>query len=381
MPAMVIPIIDLKEQYKQVQEEIEAAVLKVLRSGHYILGPEGRAMEEEMADYLGSKYAVAVNSGTTALHLALAAAGVGPGDEVITTPFTFIATAEAISYLGAKPVFVDIDPITYCIDPSKIEEKINSKTQAIIPVHLYGHAADMYQIEEVADKYDLAVIEDCAQAISTEYNGKKVGTFGNFGCFSFFPTKNLGAAGEGGLITTNDNDAYERLKALRIHGSIHRYQHEIIGYNARLNEIQCAVLRIKLRYLDGWAKKRQANAARFNEQLSGLPVITPQTLSYSNHVYHQYAVQIKNTNNGAGQTTRDTVLSKMIENDILCAVHYPKPIHLQPAYKFLEYKEGSLPVSEEVALKIMSLPVYPELTEEQLETITAVFKKALKEAS
>ncbi|MFC1478403.1 DegT/DnrJ/EryC1/StrS family aminotransferase [Candidatus Margulisiibacteriota bacterium] len=378
---MVIPIIDLKEQYKQIQKETEAAVLKVLRSGHYILGPEGRAMEEEMADYVGSKYAVAVNSGTTALHLALAAAGIGPGDEVITTPFTFIATAEVISYLGAKPVFVDIDPKTYCIDTSKIEEKITSNTQAIIPVHLYGHAVDMYQIEEIADKYDLYVIEDCAQAIGTEYHGKKVGSFGDCGCFSFFPTKNLGAAGEGGLITTNDEDLYEKLKALRIHGSIHRYQHEMIGYNARLNEIQCAVLRIKLKYLDGWIKKRQSNAARFNELLSGLSAITPEVDSNSNHVYHQYAVRIKNTNNGSGQTTRDDVLSQMIENDILCAVHYPKPIHLQQAYEFLGYNEGSLPVSEELSKEIMSLPVYPELTGEQIETIAAVLKKALAEVS
>jgi len=369
---MAIPIIDLKAQYEQIKEETEAAVLRVLRSGHYILGPEGRAFEEEMADYLGVRYAVTVNSGTTALHLALAAADIGPGDEVITSPFTFIATAEAISYLGATPVFVDINPDSYCLDPVQIRDKITVNTQAILPVHLYGQAADMYQIDEIADENDLVVIEDCAQSVGTHYHGKKVGSIGDYGCFSFFPTKNLGAAGEGGLITTNDDDAYEQLKALRIHGSKHRYEHEVIGYNARLNEIQCAVLRVKLRYLDQWINLRRSHANYYKEQLAALPVSTPLVAEDSDHVYHQYAIRIPD---GA----RDAVLANMIENDVLCAVHYPKPIHLQEAYQFLPYDNGSFPVSEQAAKEVMSLPVYPELTEVQLEKVVSALKDALSD--
>jgi dTDP-4-amino-4,6-dideoxygalactose transaminase len=253
---MTIPIIDLKAQYAEIQTETEAAVLKVLRSGHYIMGPEGHALENELAAYLGVKHAIAVNSGTTALHLALVASGIGPGDEVITTPFTFIATAEVISYVGATPVFADIDPVTYCIDPAKVKEKITNKTQAIIPVHLYGQSTDMYKLEEMAEDHGIKVIEDCCQSIGTTYNSKMVGSIGDYGCFSFFPTKNLGTAGEGGLITTNDDEAYSKLLALRIHGSRQRYEHEMIGYNARLNEIQCAVLRVKLKYLNKWTKQR-----------------------------------------------------------------------------------------------------------------------------
>ena len=366
---MSIPIIDLKAQFASDQDEIEAAVLKVLRSGHYILGPEGLAFEKEMAEFLGVKYALAVNSGTTALHLALAALDIGPGDEVITSPFTFIATAEAISYLGATPVFVDIDPITYCIDPEKIKTKITAKTQAILPVHLYGQSANMFEIEKIADDNGLAVVEDCAQSIGTEYKNKKVGSFGNFGCFSFFPTKNLGAAGEGGLITTNDEDTFNKLKALRVHGSIERYQHEMIGYNARLNEIQCAVLRIKLRRLQEWTKKRQAHANLYNKLFSDLPVGLPIVGDDSNHVYHQYAIKIKNN--------REKVMNYLQENGVSSAVHYPKPIHLQDAYAFLGYKKGDLPISEQLSQEILSLPVYPELTEAQITMIATLVKKAI----
>ena len=365
---MTIPIIDLKAQYAQVQAETEEAVLKVLRSGHYILGPEGRAFEAEMAEYLDVKYTLAVNSGTTAIHLALAAAGIGPGDEVITSPFTFIATAEAISYLGATPVFVDIDPVTFCIDPDKVRKKITENTQAILPVHLYGQSCNMYEIDKIADEYKLKVIEDCAQSIGTTFHNKKVGSLGDMGCFSFFPTKNLGACGEGGLITTDDEDLYEKLKALRIHGSLNRYQHEIIGYNARLNEIQCAVLRIKLRYLDGWIKLRQQHAATYNQLLSNLSVELPTVAEYSNHVYHQYGVQLQD---------RDDVLAQMHDAGIMCAVHYPKPIHLQEAYQFLPYKAGSFPVSEHLSTKVMSLPIYPELTTLQVEEVATALKGAI----
>jgi len=369
---MCIPIIDLKAQYKQVQTETEEAVLNVLRSGHYILGPEGNSLEQEIASYLDVKHALAVNSGTTALHLALAAAGVSSGDEVITTPFTFIATAEAISYLGAVPVFVDIDPDTYCMDPLKIKEKISSRTKAIIPVHLYGHSVDMDPIVRIASQYGLKIIEDCAQSIGTTYKGQKVGGIGDFGCFSFFPTKNLGAAGEGGLITTNNSDYYHLLKGLRVHGSWERYNHKAIGYNARLNEIQCSVLRVKLRYLDQWITKRVEHAAQYNKLLDKLPVGTPITAGYSNHVYHQYAINIDSV-------SRDSVLSHMSNNNISCAVHYPKPIHLQDSYRFLGLARGDYPISEKSSSRVLSLPVYPELTENQICKIVEVLKGAFHE--
>ena len=365
---MPISIIDLMSQYATYQEAAEAAVLRVLRSGHYILGPEGALLEKTLAESLGVKYAIAVNSGTTALHLALVAADIGPGDEVITTPFTFIATAEAISYTGATPVFVDIEPDTYCIDPAKIKEKITSKTQAILPVHLYGHSANMYEIEAIADNYDLVVIEDCAQSIGTEYQGKNVGGIGDLGCFSFFPTKNLGTAGEGGLITTNNDDYYEKLLALRVHGSKQRYEHELIGFNARLNEIQAAVLNVKLKYLNAWNHQRQRHAETFAEMLKPLPVKTPVVAPYSNHTYHQYAVTMKN---------RDRVLEYMIAHQIYCAVHYPKPIHLQKAYAFMGLGEGSFPVSEQLSKEVMSLPVYPELSPTQITEIVKTLRDAL----
>jgi len=366
---MTIPMVDLKAQYEAIKEEINNAVLGVIQSTHFILGPQGKSLEEEIAHYHGVKHAVGVASGTDALHLALLAAGIKRGDEVITTPFTFIATAEAISYVGAVPVFVDIDPDSFNIDSSKIAPAITRKTKAIIPVHLYGQPADMDGLMEITKKHGLKVIEDCAQSFGAEYHGKKTGAIGDLGCFSFFPSKNLGGYGDGGMVITNDNDLAEHLLSLRNHGSKVRYHHEEVGFNSRLDEIQAAIIRVKFKHIDAYNAMRRNNAALYSRFLADPGIRTPSEQSRTKHVFHQYTIRVKN---------RDAVKQKLDAGRITSSmIYYPVPLHQQAAYKELGMKPGSLPVSELVAHEVLSLPLYPELTEEQIKQVAGAVKTAL----
>ena len=367
----MIPILDLTKQYQTIQEEVEKSVIDVLRSGSYILGPNVKSLEAEAAGYVGTSHALGVANGTDALVLALRALDIGPGDEVITVAFTFFATAECVGIVGAKPVFVEINNDTYDIDVTEIENKITSKTKAIIPVHLYGQPADMDPIMEIAKKHNLLVIEDCAQAIGAEYKGKKVGSFGNAGCFSFFPSKNLGAFGDGGMITTNSKEVADRIVALRNHGGAVRYYHQELGYNSRLDEIQAAILRVKLPHIDKWNDARREVAYRYNELLKDVEgVITPVELPNTKCVYHQYTIQIPH---------RDKVHELLKDKGVMAMIYYPVPIHLQEAFKYLGYTEGSLPTTEDTTTKVMSLPMFPELTKEQQEYVVNAIKEALAE--
>ena len=366
----MIPILDSKRQYAKIGKEIEKEVLEVLASGSYILGKHNKALQEEFAAYVGSKFSLGLNSGTDALHLGLRALNIGQGDEVITTAFTFVATASAIGLAGATPVFVDIDKDTFNIDPDKIEAAITPKTKAIIPVHLYGQPADMDKIMAIAKKHNLRVIEDCCQAIGAEYKGQKVGTFGDFGCFSFYPTKNLGGMGDGGMITCNDQELYDRIVALRNHGGAIRYYHDELGVNSRLDEIQAAILRVKLNYIDEWNKARQDNAYRYNELFAKYPeIVTPVEIENSYCVYHQYTIKIEN---------RDEVHKLLQENGVGAMIYYPVPLHLQKLHKELGYKVGDLPLTEEDTKLVMSLPMFPELTEEEQKTVVETVVKCLE---
>lgn len=357
----MIPILDLKRQYNQIGEEIEKEVVEVLRSGSYILGIHNKELEAELSQYVGTKHAVALNSGTDALHLALRALDIGAGDEVISVAFTFVATTEAIGIVGAKPVFVDIDPDTFNIDVEKIERAITPKTKAIIPVHLYGQPCKMDVILDIAKKHDLFVIEDCCQAIGAKLDGKMVGSFGDVGCFSFFPTKNLGAMGDGGLLTTNSQSIKDRVVALRNHGGAIRYYHDEIGVNSRLDEVQAAILRIKFKHIDEWNKKRQTNAYRYNELFAGCKdVVTPVELDNTDCVYHQYTVKIPN---------RDEVHKLLQEAGIGAMIYYPVPLHLQKVHEYLGVKEGALPNTEKNTKLVISLPMFPELTADEQKTV------------
>ncbi len=364
---MKIPLLDLKAQYESIKDEISRVMMRVVDSQYFILSPEVSALEKEIADYTGVSYAAGVASGTDAIILALRVLGVGEGDMVITTPFTFFATAESISVLGARPLFVDIDPGTYNIDPDKIEELLQNAPpetknaiKAIIPVHLYGQCADMDRIMEIANRYELKVIEDCAQAIGATCGGKRAGSFGNAGCFSFFPSKNLGGFGDGGMVASSDTAVIERIKRLRVHGSREQYIHEEIGYNSRLDSLQAAVLRVKLKKLDAWLEGRRAIAARYDEAFSPLGIITPKVAGGNVHTYHQYTIAVDK---------RDEFLRYLNERGIAARVYYPVPLHLQPCYKDLGRSIGSFPVSEEAAERVLSLPVYPELSEKEIEYI------------
>ncbi len=362
-------MVDLKIQYQTIQQEMTNAVLSVMESTHFILGPQGKALEEAVAAYIGVEHAVAVASGTDALHLALCAADIKRGDEVITTPFTFIATAEAISYVGATPVFVDIDPVTFNIDANKIESAITDRTRAVIPVHLYGQAANMGAIMAVAKKRGLRVIEDCAQSFGAEYQGRKSGTFGDFGCFSFFPSKNLGGYGDGGMIVTGSEELADRLRSLRNHGSRVRYYHDEIGFNSRLDEIQASILRIKLKHIDEYNEKRRKNALLYNKHLAGIQVRLPSEESGTKHVFHQYTIRVEN---------RDTVKKRLDEGKVTSSmIYYPVPLHLQAAYRDLDIKQGSLPEAEQAAREVLSLPMYPELSETQIRQVAEAVKQAL----
>lgn len=362
---MSIPLLDLKLQHASIKEEIMTVINQVLDNGNYILGPNVRALEEEIAAYCGTIYGVGVANGTDALLLALEAFGIGPGDEVITTPFTFFATAEGISKLGAVPVFVDIDPKTYNIDVGKIEDRITSKTKAIIPVHIFGQMADMDAIMEIADRYGLVVIEDACQAIGAEYKGKKAGSIGHAGCFSFFPSKNLGCYGDGGMVVTNDSMLTEKIKILRVHGSKTKYFHTSLGYNSRLDELQAAILRVKLKYLNQWNMARGEKAKRYDSLLASSNVVTPFVQEDYKHVYHLYIIKVKN---------RNELISQLKANGVASGIYYPVPLHLQEAFKGLGYDKGDLPEAEKAAEQTLALPLFPELQDEDILQVTAVVK-------
>lgn len=357
----MIQFVDMNRQYQGIKNEINRAVIKVLEKGHFILGEEVENFEQEFSAYCEAKYGVGVASGTDALILSIRAMGIGQGDEVITVPNTFIATADAIVRNGAKPVFTDIDSETYNIDVNKIEEKISNKTRAIIPVHLYGQPADMDPIIEIAQKHGLLVIEDAAQAHGAKYRGKKIGSLADVGCFSFYPSKNLGAFGDGGMVVTNNIELAKKIKALRNYGQKKKYQHDCTGYNSRLDEIQAAVLRVKLRYLDKWNTLRREHAMQYNELLRGIPDLEiPIEKDYAKHVYHLYVIRCKN---------RDKLQDYLNHNSIATGIHYPIPVHLQPSYFHLGYTKVSFPVTEKYAAEILSLPMFPELTSAEIQNI------------
>ncbi|MEA5552888.1 DegT/DnrJ/EryC1/StrS family aminotransferase [Anabaena cylindrica UHCC 0172] len=371
-----IPAFDIKQQYTTIEAEVSSAVLEVLASGRYIGGPAIEGFEQQFAAYHGVSECVACNSGTDALFLALRALGVGAGDEVITTPFTFFATTEVISAVGAKPVFVDIDATTFNLDVTQITDAITPKTKAIIPVHLFGLPVDMTALMEVAQFHNLAVIEDCAQATGATWDDQKVGSIGHVGCFSFYPTKNLGGCGDGGAITTNDSAIATKLRILREHGSKERYIHEEIGVNSRLDAIQAVILQIKLRYLDQWNKQRQQIAAYYYQYLSQVPgIITPQELLGGVGVWNQYTIRVSSENrNGASSKYRDWVRTQLQEKEVSSMLYYPRPLHLQPVYEYLGYQPGQLPVSEQACHEVISLPMFPELTQEQQDKVIYALK-------
>ncbi|MEW6103497.1 MAG: DegT/DnrJ/EryC1/StrS family aminotransferase [bacterium] len=355
-----IPLVNLKAGFLPIKEEAMLAIEEVFSKMNLFLGPNVSALEEEFAAYCGTKYAIGVGSGTDALHLALLAGDIKEGDEVITSPHTFFATTEAIAYLGARPVFVDIDPFIYTIDPSLIEERISSKTKAIIPIHMYGQAAEMNPISEIAAKYGLKVIEDACQAHGGEYYGRKCGSIGDIGCFSFYFTKNLGGYGEGGMVTTNSPEMAEKVRLYRNHGHKSKYEHSIIGYNYRLDEIQAAILRIKLKHLDDYNKRRQEIAKRYTHLLQDTPLKLPKEVSNRRHVWHLYVVRTRE---------RDEFQEYLSNKGIATGIHYKIPIHLQEACKHYGYKEGDFPEAEKISKEILSLPIYPELSDDDIEYI------------
>ena len=365
-----IPPLDLKAQWLTIKGEISAAINAVVESQQFILGSQVQALEEEIARYCGTKFAVGVASGTDALLLALHVAGVGPGDEVLLPTFSFIATADSVSLLSAIPVFVDIDPSTFAIDPAQLEAKISPRTRAILPVHLYGHPADMDPINAIAQRHNLKVIEDNAQAIGAKYKARKTGGLGDLGCISFFPSKNLGAYGDGGMIVTNSEAYSKHLRVLRNHGSSQKYFATEQGWNSRLDEIQAAILRVKLRHLDHWGAARRKNASSYSQLLKAIPgVVTPFEAPWAEHVYHQYTIRVAN---------RDRVQSALTEQGIGTTVYYPTPMHLQPVFAKLGYHERDLPQAEKAAKEVLSVPIYAELTSEQIHRVVAAITAAVR---
>jgi dTDP-4-amino-4,6-dideoxygalactose transaminase len=380
-----VPLLDLKAQYQTIREELRAAIDRVSESQHFILGPEVEGLEREVADYSQCEFGIGVSSGSDALLVTLMAIDLKPGDEVLTTPYTFFATAGAVSRLGAKPVFVDIDPLTYNIDPAQIEAAITERTRAIIPVHLYGQMAEMKPIMEIAERHNLYVIEDAAQAIGSEEEGRRAGSIGHFGCFSFFPSKNLGGFGDGGMVTTNDAELADRVKLLRNHGYRPKYYNKVVGGNFRLDAIQAAVLRVKLKYLDQWTEARQRNAARYrdlfaeaglsiNAETDGATtplanangVVLPTELPNGRHIYNQFVIR-------SGR--RDELMNFLRECQIGTEIYYPVPMHLQECFADLGYSEGGFPKSERAADETLALPIYPELTEEMLADVVLAIAK------
>ena len=393
---MNIPLIDLKAQYKSISEDLDRVTKEVLSSAGYIMGKNVTEFEKEFAEYIGVKHAISVGNGTDALVIALKSLGIGAGDEVITTPFTFFATAETISAVGAVPVFVDVEKDTFNIDSSKIEEKITEKTKAIVPVHIFGQSAKMDEINAIAEKHNLKVIEDACQAIGGKYKGRNIGTLGDVACFSFFPTKNLGCAGDGGIIVTDNDDVATIARALRTHGSGEngqkaynllnnineeidtvqnaddtvynplKYYNYLIGYNTRLDAIQAAILRVKLPYIDEWNAKRREIAKIYDESLKDTDLVTPFVDENNVPVYHMYILQSEE---------REAILGKLKENGVATGVYYPVPLHLQKVYKNLGYKEGDMPVAEYLSHRTFAIPVYPELTKEQVDYVIKSIKK------
>ena len=371
---MKIPVVDLKAQYNTIKEEIDAAIQRVIQEGQFILGPDVHTLEEGVAGYCGTRFAVGVASGTDALHLALLACGIGYGDEVITTSFTFVATAETIVHCGATPVFVDINPKTYNIDPDRIERRINSKTRAILPVHLYGQAADMDSIMELARKYNLRVIEDCAQALGAEYKGRKVGSIGDAGCLSFFPTKTLGAYGDGGMVVTNESKIAETVSMLRKHGANTSYYYLLPGFNSRLDTLQAAVLNVKQKRLDSWNDLRRNKAALYNMLLSEIDGIElPFEEEFGKSVYNYYTIRLKDD-----KLNRDRLRKHLESKGIQTMVYYPLSLHLQEAYRGLNNKMGDLPESEQAQQQVLSLPMYPELGEEEIREVVEEIREFMR---
>jgi dTDP-4-amino-4,6-dideoxygalactose transaminase len=378
----MIPVLDLTAQYQALKTDIDAAMQQVAAAGRYILGPNVKALETEVAAYCDCQHAIGVGNGTDALHLALRALRIGPGDEVITTPFTFIATTEAIGMVGASPVFVDIDPDTFNLDSARIEPAITARTKAILPVHLYGQPCDMDPIMEIARAHGLWVVEDCAQAIGATYKGKRVGSFGDVGCLSFFPSKNLGCIGDGGMVVTNDPEVAERVEMLRRHGGKVKYHHTELGLNSRLDELQAAILRVKLPHLEGWSRARREIAAGYNRRLATLEgIIRPVELGSPdactpsplvNCVYHQYTVRVRD---------RDALQLRLKAAGIETMVYYPVPLHLQEVHADLGYSERAFPIAERVAAECLSLPMFPELTEAQQEAVLAALAEAVRDLS
>jgi dTDP-4-amino-4,6-dideoxygalactose transaminase len=364
---MKVPFVDLRSLHDEINDELREVFDRVLNSCAFVLGPEVQRFEEEFAAYVGTKHCVAVNTGTAALHLALAALNIGDGDQVITVPHTFIATAEAISAVGARPVFVDIDPVSFTMDPNLLEGAITSRTRAIIPVDLYGQVADMDAIQEIADRHGIPVIEDACQAHGAEYKGRKAGSFGVAGCFSFYPGKNLGACGEGGAVTTNDPELAHRIRLWRDHGSSKRYEHVFPGLNMRMEGIQGGILSVKLKYLDRWNNQRRLAAAEYDGALRSADVEVPTEMPYNRHVYHLYVIQ---------SNKRDSLREQLSEAGIESGLHYPTPLHLQEAYRFLAYKEGDFPVTERVKNRILSLPMYPGIHSEAIGRVVSELKES-----
>jgi dTDP-4-amino-4,6-dideoxygalactose transaminase len=366
-----IPAFDIRQQYSTIESEVSAAVLEVLASGRYIGGPVVEGFEQQLAAYTGASHCVACNSGTDALYLALRAFNIGAGDEVITTPFTFIATSEVVSLAGATPVFVDIDATTFNFNLEQVAAAITPKTKAIIPVHLFGQPVDMTALMSLAEEHNLVVIEDCAQSTGASWDGKRVGSIGHVGCFSFYPTKNLGGCGDGGAITTNDSEIAKRMRVIKEHGQKNRYYYEEIGVNSRLDCIQAAILQIKLRYLDTWNNQRGQIAARYQQLLSQVPgIITPQELPGGVGVWNQYTIRVLDNK-------RDEVRTKLQERGVNTMVYYPYPLHLQPVYENLGYKPGQLSVAEQVSQEVTSLPMFPELSEEQQDQVIYTLKDVI----
>ncbi len=364
----MIPFVDLKAQYAGIKNEVNAAIQGVLDSCQFTLGSEVVKFEEEFAAYSGAQFGMGVNTGTSALHLALLAADIGPGDEVITVPFTFVATVAAIYYTGATPVFVDIDPRTFTMDPAGLEAAITPRTKAIIPVHLYGQMADMDPIVAIARKRGLVIVEDACQAHGAEYRGRRAGSMGDMGCFSFYPGKNLGAYGEGGMVVTSNSEYARKIRMLRDWGAEQKYQHVLKGYNYRLEGIQGAVLRVKLRYLEAWTEARRAAGRRYDELLAGSGVPLPEAMPHNRHVYHVYAIRTPR---------RQALQASLLTDGVQTGIHYPIPVHLLPAYADLGYKAGQFPHSERAANEVLSLPMYPELTAPMQEQVAAAVRKAI----
>ena len=373
---MAVPLLDLKAQYATIKEQILKEFSEIADSQYFILGPKVEKLEKEVAAYCHSNFAVGVTSGSDALIISLMVEGIGPGDEVITTPFTFFATVGAIVRVGATPVFADIDPVTYNIDPSKIEEKITARTKAIIPVHLFGQSADMDPIMEIAKKHNLIVIEDACQAIGAEYKGRRVGSIGDYGCFSFFPSKNLGCFGDGGMVTAITPERVEKLKIFRNHGMNPKYYHKYVGGNFRLDALQAAILSIKLKHLDSWTEARQRNAAEYEKLFAASSIADrvrlPVRADYATrHIYNQFSILVRDGR-------RDAVKAALQSANIGCDIYYPVPLHLQECFAPLGYRKGDLPVSEAAAAEILALPIYPESTTAMREYVVSTIEKALK---